>query len=142
MRKSTCTVLETARAQQSEPELEEEDPATATIKVTSANDMEDIYVDQEEEAAFMRREEEEESGKDGEQEEVDKDHRDKDREQDDEEDEDEDDEPESVQVVPQKRKQGKDAKKPTSKPFHSSISLLCSLSHLQNVQIDMNSRRP
>jgi hypothetical protein len=142
MRKSTRTILKTARAQQYEPESEEEDPAIATVKVTSANDTEDIYVDQEEEAAFMRREEEEESGEDGEQEEVDEDHRDKDREQDDEEDEDEDNEPESVQVVPQKRKQGKDAKKPTSKPFCSSISLLCSLSRLQNMQIDVNSRRP
>ena len=122
MRKSTRAILKTAKAQQVQPESEEEDLETAAIEVTSANDMEDIYVNEEEEAAHMRKEEEE----------VDKNHRDKEGEQDDEEDEDEDDEPEIVQVVPQKRKQGKDAKKPTSKPFHSSIPLLCSLSRLQN----------
>ena len=133
MRKSTRAILKTAKAQQVQPESEEEDLETAAIEVTSANDMEDIYIDEEEEAAHMRREEEEESGEDGEEEEVDKDHRDKEGEQDDEEDEDEDDEPEIVQVVPQKRKQGKDAKKPTSKPCHSSIPLLCLLNCLQNV---------
>ena len=93
MRKSTRTVLKTATAQQVQLEWEEEDPATAAVKVTSAHNTEDIYVDQEEEVALMRREEEEKSGEDGEEEEVEKDHRDKEAEQDDEEDEDEDDEP-------------------------------------------------
>ena len=92
MRKSTRTVLKTAKAQQVQLESEEEDPATAAVKVISAHNMEDIYVDQEE-VALMRREEEEKSGKDGEEEEVEKDHRDKEAEQDDEEDKDEDDKP-------------------------------------------------
>ncbi|KIJ96459.1 hypothetical protein K443DRAFT_10610 [Laccaria amethystina LaAM-08-1] len=112
MHKSTHTILKTARAQQVQPESEEEDPATAAVRVTSANDTEDIYVDEEEEAALMGREEEEESDEDGEEEEVDKNHGDK-GEQDDEEDGDEDNKPEIAQVLPQKRKQGKDAKKPT-----------------------------
>ena len=93
MRKSTRTILKTAKAQQVQLELEEEDPATAAVKATSAHNTEDIYVDQGEEVALMRREEEEKSGKDGEEEEVEKDHRDKEAEQDDEEDEDEDNEP-------------------------------------------------
>jgi hypothetical protein len=132
MHKSTHTILKTARAQQVQPESEEEDPATAAVRVTSANDTEYIYVDEEEEAALMGREEEEESDEDGEEEEVDKNHGDK-GEQDDEEDGDEDNKPEIAQVLPQKRKQGKDAKKPTSKPFRSSIPLSCFLSRLQNM---------
>jgi hypothetical protein len=106
MRKSTRRVLKTVRAQQLE--LEDEDPALAPAVTTANNaNSEDISVDDDEEAAFMRREEEEESDED----------------EDDEEklssnnDSDDSDEPESVQVVPQKRKNGKDIKKPTSKPF-------------------------
>jgi len=134
MRKSTRTVLKTARAQQVQPESEEEDPATAAVSITSPNNAEDIYVDKEEEAALMRREEEEESDEDGEEEEVDREITEiKEGNRMISEDKDEDDKPEIVQVVPQKRKQGKDAKKPTSKPFHSSVPLLCYLSRLQNV---------
>jgi hypothetical protein len=125
MRKSTRKVVKTTRAQQAEPESEEEDPALA--KVTPANDEEDIYINDKEEAAFRRREEEEES-----EEEADEDHRDDEEEGDDEEDEDED-EPQTVPVVPQKRKMGKEVNKPTSKPFCSIILLLHSLSCLQNV---------
>jgi hypothetical protein len=114
MRKSTCKVLKTARAQQVEPEWEEEDPAphnAAPAKVASVEDT--IYVSDEEEAALNRREEEEESEKDEDQ--ADEDHRDEEEELNmDDEDE---DEPQTVQVVPQKRKKGKDTIKPTSKPF-------------------------
>jgi len=126
MRKSTRRIVQTTRAQQAEPESEDEDPAPA--KVTPANDAEDIYVNDEQEAAFMRREEEEESE---DEEEEDEDHRDEEGEAEDEEDEDED-EPEAVQVVPQKRKKGKDANKPASKPFCSIIPLPHPLSCLQN----------
>jgi hypothetical protein len=106
MHKSTRRVLKTVRAQQAqaELELEDEDPALAPVTAANNANSEDISVDDDEEAAFMRREEEEESDED----------------EDDEEklsSNDDSDEPESVQVVPQKRKNGKDMKKPTSKPF-------------------------
>ena len=77
MHKFTCNILKTAKAQQVQLESEEEDPATAAVKVTLAHNTEDTYVDQEEEVALMRREEEEKSDEDGEEEEVKKDHRDK-----------------------------------------------------------------
>jgi hypothetical protein len=146
MRKSTRTVSKTARAQQAEPELEEEDPAMATVKVTSANKAEDIYIHEEEEAAFIRREEEEESDEDGEEEEADEDHRDKEGEQDAEEDEDEDNKPELVPVIPQKRKKGKDTKKPASKPFHSVYSSVCRFSCMDRKndrnRTERNRKRP
>jgi hypothetical protein len=53
MCKSTCRVVKTTRAQQYEPGSEEEDSAPA--KITSANNAEDIYVNNEEEAAFRRK---------------------------------------------------------------------------------------
>jgi hypothetical protein len=111
--------------------LEDENPATA--KINQADYSEDIYVDDEQEAAFKRREEEEESGnlesenlenledseEAGEEAPADKDHADEEEEQDDNEDDDED-ELEIVQVIPQKRKNGKDTKKkPTSKLFYT-----------------------
>jgi hypothetical protein len=122
------------KARQAELESEDEDPATAEI--TQADYSEDIYVDDELEAAFKRREEEEESGnsesedleilEDSEEADeeapADKDHTDEEQKQDDNEDE-----LEIVQVIPQKRKNGKDTKKnPTSK---LSVSLL----HFLNV---------
>jgi len=106
MRKSTRKVLKTARSQHVEPELE--GPAVHSLP---ADDDEDMYVNDEEEAAFLRREEEEESEED-EEEDADE------EEQDDEEEanEEENDElPKNIQVVPQKRKMGKDTKRPTSK---------------------------
>jgi hypothetical protein len=119
------------KARQAELELEDEDPATAEI--TQVDYSEDIYVDDELEAG---REEEEESGnsesedleilEDSEEADeeapADKDHTDEEQKQDDNEDE-----LEIVQVIPQKRKNGKDTKKkPTSK---LSVSLL----HFLNV---------
>ena len=91
----------------------DEDELLPTKQVTQVPDDNNIYVNKEEERALMLREEEEESDRDGE--EIDKDQRD-----DKEEEEDSDsgsDEPKTVQVVPQKRKKGKDMKKSTSKSY-------------------------
>jgi len=110
MRKSTRKVVKTAKSQQVEPELEEDELA--------ATDNKDIYVNEEEERAFMRREEEEESEKDNDEEEIDK-------EQGDEEEEEEgsdNEEPEIIPVVPQKRKMGKDTNKSASRSFHAIYS--------------------
>jgi hypothetical protein len=116
MRKSTRRVLKTARAQQAEPELEDEDHAPAK---TPAYDAEDIYVNDEEEATFKRREEEEESEGDYEEDEAVGDHGDEEEEQPEQDEDELEDEPETVQVVPQKRKNGKDTNKPTSKLFRA-----------------------
>ena len=113
MRKSTRKVVKTAKSQQVEPELEEDELATP-----AATDNEDIYINEEEERDFMRREEEEESKEDNYEDEIDK-------EQGDEEEEEEgsdNDEPEIVPVMPQKRKMGKDTNKSASRSFHAIYS--------------------
>lgn len=139
-RTSTRRVLKTVRAQQAELESEDdsEDPAEA------------ILVNDEEEAAFKRREEEEESEKDKEDEDkdADEDHGDEDSEEQDDDasdNEDEDERPASVQVIPQKRKNGKDntGRKPTSKPFStirfsSTFSKLSSLVERVNRLVEEN----
>jgi hypothetical protein len=82
-----------------------------TAKITSANNTEDIYFNDYKEADFRRRGEKEKT-----KEEANKDHRDEEGKDEDEEDKDED-KAETVPVIPQKRKMGKDANKPTSKPL-------------------------
>ena len=120
MRKSTRRILKTVRALQAELESEDDDPATAADNLNAES--ENVYVNDKEEAASMRREEEEEESDEDDEEEVevvDEDHGDEDLE---ERGEDED-EPANVQVIPQKRKNGKDKKKPTSKSFHAIFTI-------------------
>lgn len=126
-RKSTRRVFKTARAQQpeAEPKLEE---------ATLAADVEEV---RDADQSFNRREEEEES------EELPEDETDEDKEDDDiDEDDEVEDEPQIVQVVPQKRKKGKDTEnsKPTSKPFkfHSIFSSMFKLSseHVKRRELD------
>ena len=120
MRKSNRKTKKTSKALHIEPEMDEDElPPT-----TPAPDDDDIYVNEEEERALMRREEEEESDRDGEA--IDKDQRD------DEEEEEDIDSGSDVQVIPQKRKKGKDTKKSTSKSYMLFFPSDILSNHLQN----------
>jgi hypothetical protein len=122
IRKSTRKVVKTTRSQQAELESEAEELAPAK-QVSSADEEDDFYVNDEEEEAFRRREEEEESEEEDKgQEEADEDREEQEEEEEEEEDDEDDDELRAVPVVPQKRKNCKDTKKPSSKLSH----IICS----------------
>jgi glutamyl/glutaminyl-tRNA synthetase len=108
MHKSNHKIQKTSKSLHVEPEMDE-DELPLTKQVTPAPNDDDIYFNEEEERALMLREEEEESDRNGE--DIEKDQRGN------EEEEEDSDKPETIQVVPQKGKKGKDMKKSTSKSY-------------------------
>ena len=130
-RKSTRKIQKTARSEQAELELDEEElpPAEQNSFANLTDDDDGFYVNDEEEARIMRREEEEESAEEEEFE------AEGGNDEDNSDESDEDEEPvlDLAPVVPQKRKKGKNPKNPTSKIFLTICSCLILANDIQNV---------
>jgi len=114
MHKSTHKTQKNSKSLHTEPDMDE-DELPPTKQGTPAPDDDNIYVNDNKERTFMLREEEEESDRDGE--EIDKDQRDNEQEEEANDSSSGSDKPETVEVVPQKRKKGKDTKKSASKSY-------------------------